>query len=171
MSVTWSTTDQMQGIINALTSPGCHRRVVEGFTLWLLSAWGNKTPRRLICIALRSFWCCGWLDWNQTFQIENPLDFEFWGPFHWNFLKSKLSQKHFRVRNYYLAKIRPEINNDPLPAAPEAEFLFMDGFQIFLQNHERRQFSIWNLYFNQIGPKIKKWEQKIKKRVILNNTI
>jgi hypothetical protein len=43
---------------------------------------------------------------------------------------------------------------------PEAEFLFVDGFHKFWLNDQRI------FYFNQIGPKIKKWEQKIKNRII-----
>jgi hypothetical protein len=38
---------------------------------------------------------------------------------------------------------------DPL----EAEFLSMGGFQISFQNHQREEGG--DLYFNQIGPKIK----------------
>jgi hypothetical protein len=58
------------------------------------------------------------------------------------------------------------------PSRMEAEFVFIDGFQLFAKSSKKRGvFYYLNFYFNQIGPKIKKWEQKIKNRIILNNTI
>jgi hypothetical protein len=55
---------------------------------------------------------------------------------------------------------------------PKAEFLFMDGIPIFLQDHQRQcGISVWTFYFNQNGPKIKKWDRKIKNCIIWNNSI
>jgi hypothetical protein len=55
---------------------------------------------------------------------------------------------------------------------PSSEFLFMNDFQKYLPNHQRQGgISTWIFYFNQIRWKIKKWEQKIKIRIICNKPI
>jgi hypothetical protein len=88
------------------------------------------------------------------------------GGFHWNFLKNIYSCP------ITILKLDPEIQKEPPIWPPEAEFLFMDGFQI-LQSHQRQGgISIWIFSFNsqidddddndddENGPKIKKFWAK-----------
>jgi hypothetical protein len=43
--------------------------------------------------------------------------------------------------------------------------------QIYTKNlylwMDQKILAIWNIYFDQIGPKIKKWEQNISKNLII----
>jgi hypothetical protein len=45
--------------------------------------------------------------------------------------------------------------------------LFVDGHQNVWEKSSNTRGFYLKLYFNQIGPKIKKWEPKVKKTIIL----